>query len=88
MRKNKKLLIFGTGFIAEEVYNYFTLDSQYKVVAFIKDKNHIKNKHFLGLKVYPLQNIEKKFSPKEYEVFIAIGVGYTGILDSECLDSD
>lgn len=73
VRKNKKLLIFGTGFIAEEVYNYFTLDSQYKVIAFIKDKNHIKKKNFLGLKVYPLQNIEKKFSPKEYEVFIAIG---------------
>ena len=34
--KNKKLIIFGTGLIAEELYNYFELDSSYKVKGFVK----------------------------------------------------
>ena len=45
--KNKKLIIFGTGLIAEELYNYFELDSSYKVKGFVKDKVY-KKKNVLG----------------------------------------
>ena len=75
--KNKKLIIFGTGLIAEELYNYFELDSSYKVKGFVKDKKYIKKKTFLGLPVYALENIKKKCKPNEYEAFVA--VGYTNL---------
>ena len=75
--KNKELIIFGTGLIAEEIYNYFRLDSHYNVKAFVKDKKFIKKKKFLGLPVCPLDGIEKKFSPKKYDAFVAIG--YTNL---------
>ena len=40
----KKLIIFGTGQIAEEVFNYFEKDSDYKVEAFTVDDSFFKKK--------------------------------------------
>jgi len=71
MKKN--IIIFGTGHIAEEVYNYIRYDTQHNVLAFTVNKKFMKKKSFLGKKIYPFENIEKKFSPKNCQMFIAIG---------------
>ena len=71
--KNNKVIIFGTGQIAEEVNNYFEKDSEYRVVGFTVDDNYSKKKYFMGKPVIPFSQIKSKFSPKHYRIFIAIG---------------
>ena len=56
-----------------ELYNYFELDSSYKVKVL---KIKVYKKTFLGLPVYALK-ILKKCKPNEYEAFVA--VGYTNL---------
>jgi len=69
----KKLVIFGIGEQAELAYYYFANDSDYEVVAFTVDKEY-KNKDFLfNLPIVEFENIEKNFSPQEFEMFVAIG---------------
>ena len=69
----KKIIIFGTGDIAEEVNNYLTFDSDFEVVAFTQDKKFIKKSFFMNKPVIPFEKISKKFSPREFKMFIAIG---------------
>lgn len=69
----KKIIIFGTGDIAEEVNNYLTFDSDFEVVAFTQDKKFIKKTVFMNKPVIPFEKISKKFSPREFKMFIAIG---------------
>lgn len=69
----KKLIIFGTGQIAEEVFNYFEKDTDYKVEAFTVDDVFLKKKNFLNRPVVPFSKVERKYSPKFYDMFVAIG---------------
>ena len=73
--KNKKLVIIGTGETAHLAYEYFTFDSDYKVVAFSVNKNYIKEKTFLNLPVVEFENVEKFYPPNEYFVFVALASG-------------
>ena len=68
-----KVVIFGTGDIAEEVYNYLSFDSDYDVVAFVIDKKFIKKKSFMGKPIVAFDNVKKKYPPKSFNMFIAIG---------------
>ena len=76
-KKNYKIILFGTGFIAEEVFHYFEKDSNYSVEAFTVDKKNLKKKKFMGLDVVPFDNVEKIYSPKKFGFFVA--VGYTNL---------
>ncbi len=73
----KKLIIFGTGQLAEEITNYFEKDTSYKVEGFTIDEKFITKKKFLSRPVIPFNKIKKKFSPKEFKFFVA--VGYTDL---------
>ncbi len=66
------VIIFGNGDIAQIAKYYFAMDSPYKVVAFTLDSQYIKENTFEGLPIYPFENIEEKFDPREYKMFIAI----------------
>ena len=70
---SNKVIIFGTGDIAEEVYNYLSIDSDYDVVAFTIDKKFIKKKSFMGKPVVAFENVKKKYPSKSFKMFIAIG---------------
>jgi len=67
----ENLIIFGLSEIAEIVYYY--LRKEYNIVAFTADEKHINCQTFNGKEVVPFENIEKRFPPKEYRIFIAIG---------------
>jgi sugar O-acyltransferase (sialic acid O-acetyltransferase NeuD family) len=67
-----KIIIFGTGDMAQIAKYYFDIDSPHEVVAFTVDSQYIKEEKFEGLPVYPFEDIEKKFPPSEYQMFIAI----------------
>lgn len=71
--KNKKLIIVGAGAISHVAYEYFTHDSDYEIVGFSVEKEYLKSDKFLDLPVEPFEELEKKYSPKEYEVFVALG---------------
>ena len=69
----KKLIIFGIGEQAEIAYYYFSNDTKYEVVAFVVDKEYIKQNTLFDLPIVEFETLEKKYQVSEYEIFIAIG---------------
>lgn len=68
-----KIVIYGTGVIAELAHFYFKKDTRHQVVAFTNSRRFIKGKKFQKLPVVAFEEIEKKYSPKKFQLFIAIG---------------
>ena len=79
----KKIIIFGTGNIGELAHFYFTKDSPYEIVAFTADKKYIKKKEFLGLPVVPFEDIEKKYPPEKFDMFVALSYKYLNKIRAE-----
>ena len=71
----KKLVIIGIGETANLAYEYFTYDSDYEVAAFAVDKDYISESSFKGLPVVDFAEVEKLYSPEEYDAFVALGSG-------------
>lgn len=72
MDKSKKLIIVGAGEFGEIAYEYFTYDSIYEVVAFSEEAEFKKRSELFGLPIVDLENIEKEYAPKDYNIFTAI----------------
>ena len=73
----RKLVIYGTGLIAEVADFYFTRDSDYEVAAFTNAAEFIAQDDFRGKPLIPFEQIEKIYSPADYEIFIALGYNKT-----------
>lgn len=69
----EKVIIYGNGDFAKQIYWYFVNDSIYEVVAFCADKKYIKDHYIFGLKVYDFDTIEKFFKIDAFKFFVAIG---------------
>src|SRR3989304_4179656 len=69
----KGVIIFGTGSFAEVAHFYLKNDSPYEVVAFTANKWLIKNEKLLDLPIIPFEEIELKFPPSKFEMFVAVG---------------
>ena len=67
-----RLVIFGTGDIAELAHFYFTSDSEYEIVAFTVDSEYISEGHFCGLPVVPFEEVVHRFPPDQYLMFVAL----------------
>lgn len=67
-----KLIIFGTGDVAQIANYYFEVDSEHEVVAFTVDKAFINSEDFEGKPVIPFEEISKVFPSDEYKMFIAL----------------
>lgn len=68
----KKIIIFGLGEIADLAHFYFTHDTNYKIVAFTVDQTYLDRDKFNGLPVVSFEDIDKHYSPSEYELFVAL----------------
>lgn len=68
----RKVVIFGTTGFAEVAHFYLTHDSQYEIVAFTANKEFIDKKELFGLPIVPFENIEEKYPPDKYLMFIAV----------------
>jgi sugar O-acyltransferase (sialic acid O-acetyltransferase NeuD family) len=68
----RKLIIFGTGDIAQLAHYYFSQDINYEIVAFTVDREYISDNSFCNLPVVPFDEIEKQFSPGEHDMFVAL----------------
>ena len=67
-----KIVIFGAGDIAQLAHYYFTKDSDHEVVAFTVDKEFLKEETFQNLPVVDFADVEKKYPPDSYKMFVAI----------------
>ena len=87
MVKTRKLIIFGSGTLAEIADFYFTNDSCYQVIAFVESDSFPNH----SVKVFnrPLLSFTemvKSFTPTDVEVFVAIGYKKTNRLRRERFD--
>lgn len=70
--KREKLVIVGDSAFAQIAYEYFTYDSIYEVVSFAVEKEYLKNDNLFGLPIVPFEDIEKKYPPSDYRIFVAL----------------
>lgn len=67
-----KIIIFGTGDIAQIAKYYFEIDSEHETVAFTVDSAYLKEDKFEGLPVVPFEEIEHKYNPENFKMFVAL----------------
>ncbi len=72
-----KLVIYGTGLIAEVADFYFGADSVYDVVAFTNAHDFIKDASFRQRPVVPFEEIATLYPPAEHAIFVALGYAKT-----------
>jgi sugar O-acyltransferase (sialic acid O-acetyltransferase NeuD family) len=68
----KRLVIFGSGDIAQLAYYYFSTDSNYEVVAFTVDAAYMTETVFCGLPVVPFEGVAQNYSPDGCDFFVAL----------------
>jgi len=68
----KKLVIFGSGEIAELAHFYFTTESCSEVVAFTVDAAYLEASSFCGLPVVPFEEVADHYPPDKYDLFVAL----------------
>ena len=73
----KKVVIFGTGQLAQVAAFYFDHDSDYEVSAFTVDKQYIEDDTFMGKPVVAMEDVDRIYPPSGFSMFIAIG--YSGM---------
>jgi len=69
---NKRLVIFGSGDIAQLAHFYFSTDSDYEVACFTVDAAYITESTFCGLPVVAFENIAEQYGPEDYDLFVAL----------------
>lgn len=69
---NKKLVIFGSGDIAQLAHFYFSTDSDYEVVVFTVDASFIQETTFCGLPVVAFEEIAQQYPPESCDFFVAL----------------
>ncbi|MDT7542573.1 MAG: hypothetical protein QOE33_2477 [Acidobacteriota bacterium] len=73
----KKLIIYGTGLIAEVAEFYFKTDTDYEIAAFTNAAEFIDEPQFNGKPLVPFENLEETHPPAEHDIFIALGYAKT-----------
>jgi sugar O-acyltransferase (sialic acid O-acetyltransferase NeuD family) len=73
MKSLKPLVIIGAGEIAAMADQYFTYDSDRTVTAFAIGSEYISTETYLGRPLVPLDELETKYPPSEFDAFVAIG---------------
>lgn len=68
-----KVVVFGTGKIADVAVAHLTHDSPHEVVAFTVDRDHLPGAEHLGLPAVAFEEVEDRFPPDEFRMFVAIG---------------
>lgn len=66
------LIIFGAGQIAEVMHYYFTVEGGRQVAAFVVDREYRTTDTVLGVPVVDFEDVETRFPPSEYDMFVAV----------------
>ncbi|MEK6334552.1 MAG: acetyltransferase [Acidobacteriota bacterium] len=65
-----KIVIFGTSQWAELAHFYLMHDSPHQVVGFTIDRDYLESNEYKGLPVVPFDEVEKRFPPSQFQMFI------------------
>ncbi len=68
----KKLIIFGTGQVADIISHYFKNDSNIKIFGFCEDEKYIKKNKFNNLPVFTTGEVLKKYKSNDYYIHVAM----------------
>ena len=68
----EKIIIFGTGDIAQIANYYFEIDSNYEVEAFTVDAEYCIENTYEGKPLIPFQQLTNTYPPDLYKLFIAL----------------
>jgi sugar O-acyltransferase (sialic acid O-acetyltransferase NeuD family) len=71
MDKAKKLILIGDSAFAEVAYEYFSHDSEYRVVAFSVERQYLRRSEAFGLPVVPFEELEERYAPGDHAFFAA-----------------
>ena len=86
----KKIVILGAGKIAEVAYRCFSTDGGREVVAFSVEDEFHHGDVYLDLPVIRISELKKRFPPRSFDIFIAVGYqeinGLRARLFSHCHD--
>ena len=84
----KKVIIFGTGKIAQVAYYYFSRSKQIEVCGLTVDREYVQPVTWANLPVVDFETVVTKFHPDEYEIFVALGYQELNKLrTNRCLES-
>lgn len=72
MAKARKLVIGGDSAFAEIAREYFDADSDYQVVGFTVEQDHLQRSELHGLPVVPFETLERHFAPADHAFHAAI----------------
>jgi len=79
----KKVVLFGTQKMGEMAYFYFTKDSPMVPAAFALDAQYIDRREYYGLPVVAFEEVQQKYPPDDFDMFIAIGYAKLNRLRAE-----
>ncbi len=79
----QKIIVFGTGEIAELADFYFSNDSQYQVVGFTVDADFLKQTEFRGRPAVAFEEVAKRFAPEDHAMFVAVSYAKINVLRAE-----
>ena len=71
--KGQKVVIFGVSDFASQVSFYLKQDSDYEIVGYTVNAEYNTTKTFLDLPVVDFEEVQDKYPPTEYAMFIAVG---------------
>lgn len=69
----KKVVMFGTGMLAQVYHAALTEDSPYEVCAFTVHERHLHEPRLMDLEVVPFEKMETDYPPDEFAMIIAVG---------------
>lgn len=69
---SKRLILFGTGDIAQIAADYFERDTDYSVVAFCVDRSYRKESTYFGRPLVAFETVENEFPPSQNDMFVAL----------------
>lgn len=67
------IVILGTGDLAQLAHFYFTRDAGRSVAGFTVDAKYIRGDRYEGLPLAPYEDLEQRFPPDAFDLFVAIG---------------
>lgn len=68
----RRLVVFGSGDIAELAHFYFSTDSEYQVEAFTVDAEYLTTDSFCDLPVVPFEDVTRRYPPTDFDFFVAL----------------
>ena len=68
----RDLIIIGDSAFAEVAYEYFTHDSDFRVVAFAVEREFMTRESMLGLPVVAFETLEQHFDPASHHFYAAL----------------